>query len=284
MNDQQFEVGKTYYTRDGSKVELLAHTTDKRFVVSQLYEIEDYDGTRTVWGPTIFADHLLVNAPTAIVDSEIEALRAEGARLRRENAELRVEAMDAERDIKSRLGALTRYKGLERIEEFMDGKITHVVTTEYCDFKVRTLAEFENKDDYGRNKGIRLICLYGGSKGDLTWRVNQYSDGSGSWRELTPCASEEEAVQVRLEKIAQALSEHFAAFNKDRPHWFLRYTELAVANDISVTAEQSALYRQYKSEELAAQIKEAQKRAVDATEKLNAIQAEFDAVMEGLKP
>lgn len=59
---------------------------------------------------------------------------------------------------------------------------------------------------------LKLLSVFGKSNGDLEYRVNHYSDGSGGWTKYIPCASYEAALEavrgIALEKIeADRLSE-----------------------------------------------------------------------------
>lgn len=45
-------------------------------------------------------------------------------------------------------------------------------------------------------KELKLVTLFGDTKGNLEFRINQYMDGSGSYCECYPCLSREEADQT----------------------------------------------------------------------------------------
>jgi len=48
----------------------------------------------------------------------------------------------------------------------------------------------------------RLLTLFGSSKGELNWGLNNYSDGSGIHEKAIPCTSYNEAVAVASEMFA----------------------------------------------------------------------------------
>jgi hypothetical protein len=103
------------------------------------------------------------------------------------------------------LERIKQYAGLENLDQFLAGKITHFVEHCYGPPKIKTFKEaLEQTDDYGRRvKDLKLLSLFGRSGGDLAWRVNDYQDGSGSWREMTPCLSREEALEVARKVFAE---------------------------------------------------------------------------------
>lgn len=68
------------------------------------------------------------------------------------------------------------------------------------------LDRFESSYQRIRFDSMRLLSLFGGSDGSLSWRVNDYSDGSGSSKEVEFFSSIEDAnlyLQNRLNNIQQ---------------------------------------------------------------------------------
>lgn len=54
---------------------------------------------------------------------------------------------------------------------------------------------------------MRLLTLYGMSKGNLEWKLNQYSDGSGNnATTVHPCCSYEEAIEKLTEILNSKVS------------------------------------------------------------------------------
>jgi len=88
-------------------------------------------------------------------------------------------------------------KELQHVFNFLDGKITHFVKVDYKGPAIETFDEFMNVQDKDVDHyKLRLLCLYGRNHGDLAWRRNQYSDGSGNKTECIPCLSLEEATAI----------------------------------------------------------------------------------------
>ena len=81
---------------------------------------------------------------------------------------------------------------LKRVLDFVNGGITHIVTIGWSGKPIiHTRAEYFKHDDYGRD--VKLLTLYGKSNGDITWKLNQYSDGSGCDYEVYCFKSEDDA-------------------------------------------------------------------------------------------
>lgn len=248
MSDtSKFKTGHTYYTEGGDKVSLDAMTDDGRFVVRRMIVVyEQDDQYETESDTAIIVSKLFTKAPRPVIDEELAALHEEAARLRRENAALRSQATVAEKEVEDRLAALSKYDGLERLEDFIENRITHVVVLGYTDYEIKTLSEFEA--DYDRyDKGLRLISLFGDSKGNLSWRVNRYKDDSGSWQTIIPCGSEEEAKKLRNEAALKDIDHKLSTLEPGRHNAF--WTACVRAEKLGITIPDDALKR-YRSIEL----------------------------------
>ncbi|WP_105430179.1 hypothetical protein [Neorhizobium sp. T6_25] len=266
---ENFELGETYFTAAGEKVYLDAITTDGKFVVSQIMRFEDhYDSFYEDVGPSKLVDKIFQAAPVAVIDERFIAAQTKLSDIENQYQARFAEIVKAERQIKDRLAKLKKYEGLDRLEDFIDGNITHLVLVDE-DYKIVGLERLDEME-YGRKRGMKLVTLFGASGGDLVWRVNQYSDGSGSgsW-EIIPCASEEEAVAKRAERILRDVQDSFAAFAPDRPYWLLRRVEKAIEFDITVPDSIMARYKECKKLELATAEANARKAVADAQAKLD---------------
>lgn len=95
-----------------------------------------------------------------------------------------------------------KYPCIDQALDFLEGRITHLVVRSYSGYEIKTFKEeLEINESY--DKGLKLLCLFGqakdGYKLKTKWKLNQYYDGSGSWKEIHPCKSEEEAKTKLLE-------------------------------------------------------------------------------------
>lgn len=99
------------------------------------------------------------------------------------------------------------------------------------------LDRYEN--DYGRKRfdSMRLLSLFGKSDGSLVFRINEYSDGSGSDKDVVFFKSEKEALeflQTDFDQIKEYSYYHLETakkFNlKTDPEKIKTYTENAIKN------------------------------------------------------
>lgn len=203
-----FEQGATVYLLDGRECEYVA-TANDRHIVRPIYDTDQ--------GPWLGQDEIVsgvfVNPPTERLQAEVRDLEDKIAALRASHMEATREVSDSEREVKQRIARLAKFKTLERIEDYIEGRITHfVVTHEYgLSVEVQTADEALKTVDRYVSKDMRLLCLFGNTKGDFTWRVNRWSDGSGSWEEKQPFCSEGEAIEYAREicrdRLAAAVSQ-----------------------------------------------------------------------------
>jgi hypothetical protein len=149
--------------------------------------------------------------PEPPVEKLHEKIRELDAQLAEKRAALR-EVEQTRRDIaateaadKKRMEALgKRSEALTRIEDFLDGKITHFVNTHSYDWQddygkgiTITKASDEKCGDDKYSRDLKLLVLLGRSKGDIAWGLHRYSDGSSSgYSWVYPCCSLEEAQET----------------------------------------------------------------------------------------
>jgi hypothetical protein len=135
-------------------------------------------------------------APKYKWDAEIAALLAEKTKLQTEIGNLRRDSMNALNEAKAaerqRIDILTRHDKLKRLEDFLERRITHILQISWNGPSIIDI-ETWRIDEARKPADMKLLTLFGDSKGDLNWRLNSYGDGSGSSCEATPCTSLEQA-------------------------------------------------------------------------------------------
>ena len=202
----QFSPGQTVYNRDGRKLYYRRDLGDGTAIVSRWLKSEGWDGETEEYvsdEPGIVnASQLFKSPPTDVLAKEVADLLASAGTARNELSLLRQEAIEAKREHEQTLATIKACEPLRNIEAFIAGKITHFVVINqsygggelYGDVAIVTFEQgITFLKDNGRADGMRLLSLCGGSKGDLSWRINHYSDGSGSHKLVVPCLSEDEA-------------------------------------------------------------------------------------------
>jgi hypothetical protein len=173
--------------------------------------------------------------PRQKVETNLVDLQAKVSAARAELSRLTQDVREAEKVGKARLAKLAQYDQLKRLEDFLDGKITHYVMADWGPPKIVPLAE--TKAEYS-HRDSRLLCLFGTTNRSLSWRLNRYNDGSGCWTYVFPCCSLEEAKEV----VAKSFADHFAGKSVDNysTHPQRSWLEAADKAGIAVPAEYRA--------------------------------------------
>ena len=184
-----FDSGSIAYTTRGVKVGVLSVSADG-YVVMRL----NSSGQR--FGQPKVIRSLFAEPPVSQYSEQVQGMREELAKLRDGIREANREKEELEFKRGKLIAKLTeQVEVLSGIADWVDGKVTHVVVvSEYGDVSVRQIGEMGC--DSSRNawrKQIKLMTLFGDSDGSLTWKVNKYYDGSGSWSVVYLSSSEEEA-------------------------------------------------------------------------------------------
>jgi hypothetical protein len=206
MKHTKFTAGTVVYLVNGERAEYVS-AVGSRHIVRPLVAECGYDGEDFYRSDVIEADHVFTEEPVALVGERIRKLNAEELETRKRLEELRNEVLITNSEISKREKAFARHRALDRLEDFIEGRITHVVLVQYGKPSIMPLAEaLSRKDEYERS--LKLVTLYGDSKGNLQWHLDHYSDGSGHpYVYIYPFLSEEAALQHALKLCDEAISD-----------------------------------------------------------------------------
>lgn len=191
------------YLSNGQAVEIMEDLNGKGFLVSNIYEVESdepwVDSDNPYYTKVVFDE-----APTNKLSEKVAALEKQVNDLTGRRYKLLHEIQQIESTSKARLTKLKQIEQLQLLEDFIDGKVTHYVVLNYGSIEI---VDFKAaKSEYERDS-LKLLSLFGGSNGDLEWRLHQYSDHSGSSARCVPCTSYEMAVSIAREHIAKLIVE-----------------------------------------------------------------------------
>lgn len=285
MDMTDIGVNSYAWTKDGRKVFVTAITTDGEYVVegmvAQIYGDEVYEDRGETW----IEQNLYAKPPVAVLDEEIAAKRAQVAELEKRRQELTVSATTAEREVKDRLAKLQKYNGLELIEDFIEGRITHVVVNDYTGVKAvkfEDLAAYFDGDGWNRKQeGLKLISLYGRSKGDMEFRIHDYPDGSGSTKAIYPFTSEEDATAKRNELILAAVeaSRGYVSNNAHtkQPYHVSVAVQNALNHGLEVPDDLMAVHLQHVKDSAAKNKASIEKEIAERQAKLEELEAKLSA-------
>ena len=185
------------YLRSGQMVEVIGKVEGKpQWIVSELLEGMQGDGDSHTYPSeySFITNEIFDVPPTRVLCAEVKKLEEEAKRLQDVIWKSRQEIREIEEEKNKTLEKVKKYQGLEHIEDFIEGKITHYLTFKYGDPEIISFKDTFVEDNYSRIRNThKLLTLFGNSQGNLSWGLNEYKDGSGSNTEVIPCISLEDA-------------------------------------------------------------------------------------------
>lgn len=203
-----FMQGQTVFDRSGHKYQFVEALSGDRALCRPILLADLYDGGTEEYPadtPSIFQTSALsAKPPIAVVSAELQELQARIAAARAQLSEANADLRGLERERDERMQRLQNHPKLQRLEDFLAGRISHfVLTSPYgTTVEIKTLEEVLAQDDPAdRKEKFKLLSLFGRSGGDIQWAVNRWSDGSGTWREGQPFTSYEDALQFASDRI-----------------------------------------------------------------------------------
>lgn len=273
--------GQTVFTSTGIKARYIAASEDGHVVqqIVVIYDGEYSDDQYEDFGVLRVEREVFKKPPVAAQHDQVKELSEQIAQMQDIVTAKRREAEDAEtardlakHDYEEFVGTISkRHTALRHVENMLDGKIK--IFVEGCGYappKVLSLKDLEEGDGYGSKTWLKLIVLFGTSNGDLSWRVNEYRDGSGgTWKTLHPCADMDEAKTViagiyhdRFKEVRAAKQSHLISSG-----WLdtAKKWGIAVPQDIADMINDSAVSNlQSKLEKLEADRKEVRQQLREA--------------------
>ena len=161
----------TKWDQHGNEYETITQLPNGSWVARPVYESPHDDEPTWTGEPEIIGCQLFDEPPHAKVDSELAAKKAELATMAQAIRDLRAEQKRIQTEGTAMLERIKQHAGLERLDQFLAGKITHFVWADYGPPKILTFEQaLDVTNDYGRRENdMKLLCLFGSSGGDLTW-------------------------------------------------------------------------------------------------------------------
>jgi len=274
--------GDTIVLEDGRKVIILGYLNSKELIAQEIFII---DGKEIPHG-----ENFTIPTPTRIVppiswkekkvqelENRISTLEKEYEFKRDKYRKLQDELEESHRIQNDTLQKVFEYnfKLLKKLNpnifttliNYLTGKIEWIVIGDYS-LKVMSWEDFFKEKTYEdqRKQKLKLLSLYGDDSGDMSFRLNRYSDGSGSdYHTMYFCNSKED-VRVLLQKLMEERE--------------LRYDDIKLYNDWDVEINPIKL-EQYKSSKVAMLEKTEKKSREDhqrSLEHLNKFKSEFSII------
>lgn len=181
------------YLIDGTAVEIVEQCQNG-FLIHRFYE-DGETGELIADDKIYWVDRVFDAAPTVKFSEDVARLSAKVADLHKQLSDQRFAINEGQAKYAEAMAKFRRYEQLRLLEDFLDGRITHLVhLSEWCP---KIVVVKEEKCESHTDK-MKLLVLFGNSKGDLQWEISRYhSDcGGGYYETVMPCTSYEQAKEV----------------------------------------------------------------------------------------
>jgi hypothetical protein len=192
------------FLQSGVEVMVMEELPGGRVLVDEWCELgEEYQEPRGA--PFIVKkEQLFEAAPVTVISKEVKALQIKKDTLLEEIRKIEGNISVMNISVRTATAEYQKWGELKNLNLFVQKKITHYVELHYGTLSI---VEFGKAKCEGARDELKLLTLFGTSKGNLQWKLNQYSDGSGSSYEVVPCLSYEDArsqMQAWLDRLVAA--------------------------------------------------------------------------------
>lgn len=276
----EIENGHLVYTEDGCKAEYLGKV-ENGHVINVYGESYDHYGDRVEEPMGLqVVQRVFAAPPKAVYDEKIVSLKGDVAALEQRLQELSDDLQNAQRERLDLDKKLSQLPALRHLNDFIEKRITHVLRVGYG-YEIVTIDQaFAENGVYSR-KGQKLLTLYGDAGGNLSWRLNQYSDGSGWAEDVVPCLSLEEAERCRRERIADDLIVAMSDYALGRKYRITVAVKAADQFGVDVSTEQRTAFVEAEAERLQKERVDVERNASTYALKLADIDASLSALNNG---
>ncbi len=250
-------VGDTVYTEDGREAEYAGDIGGQMFV-RYIMRTEDSETGPQEWPSEKLTPVAKVFdvAPMEKMDARILEALDRYSKIMEETVTLRQEKAELESRRRVIEEAAKKHPDIQTALDFLEGRITHVVVSDYNGHAIKTLDEvLVYTDDYKREDGLKLLCLFGFRKGKPPrWSINRYYEGGGSWTQIMPFHSEADAAAY-VQRIADDAVAAWRTGKKNHgAERFLKSVATLPDDFLAHLASEKASYKERRIAALQAQI------------------------------
>lgn len=200
-----FTAGQTVYTQHGNKAKYITAADQKHVIQYYATSEDDEDGEEFLDRVVIVSD-VYANPPVQVRDATVAELDAKIYALKQQLRGFETDIRQKQAEMKGLMERLSSVPALRNLEAFIEGKMTHFVVKRFSSIEILTKDQaLDDNDCY--DKGVKLLSLFGTSKGNMSWKLNQYKDGSGTWTEVYPATSLEDAKAQAADLLNEAWEE-----------------------------------------------------------------------------
>jgi hypothetical protein len=272
------DVGRTFYSANGDRLHLEAITATGTYVVTRSIEIDSNDGYGgyEYHDDMFITDKLYRKPPIAKKAEELEHLQKQIKDAKAELSKVKTEITLERKSAEDLLTKVKAYPALRFVLDYLEGDVLDrpCVMELIGDWKIMPLREalgYKDEYDYRHTDKLRLLSLYGNSKGDLRWNISRYCDGSGNTTTLYVAenhADAENFVSTRVrDEVAHAIKNRRMSYA----------AQLDTKYPGRITAEQRETLENHRVDSLRGQLVKKAEELRKVEGELNAIKTELQA-------
>lgn len=268
---------KIGYLRSGIQVEIIEET-DSGYIVDPFIEvrvaIDDIEFQPS--GYPVFEKEVFDNPPKNIYHKSIEDAQARLDDIRQQANEAHDKLMSAKAEQKELAKEFKNIPVLKNIQDFIKGDFEYFACPEkYTPPYIEEKDKFLKQDDRYDNGKTRLLSLFGKSNGNLEWKVNQYSDGSGNSSFLAiPCKTKQEAVDI----VSENFTTYITNIDKEGRKFYGVYEKVKWLIDNGFEVDSEWLHKAvvYERERLESDVNSNKKYVNDYQKRVDSSQKKLD--------
>ena len=184
--------------------------------VEPSYEHDEDEDEGPYYGDVQTWRDVYTKPPTEKLHAEVAEIEAQISAAQQRLKLTRDAQRGEDEQFKARAAVRKQFAQLQTLDDFIAGKITHIVVQEDYSSRVaiHEAAKLLQSTEDRYDRKLRMLSLYGDSKGNLAWNLSRYSDGSGSNSQsghCWPAVSLEDARQ----KASEWLDERYTEWRKE---------------------------------------------------------------------
>lgn len=237
-----FKKGQKVFSRRGEEAEFIGEVDGTLFVYPMLLAMSPEGNDYLEQGPVAEWSEAFPSPPVKKLNEEVTELEAKRAEIQQEIRTLNKEKALAEYDAKMVIEGLKKYDGLQLIEDYLSGKITHYVIKTYRGVQIDTMnlvkADSRNDADWQRN--TRLFMLFGTTDKKVKWELNEYNTYYDK-DEVWPFTSLEGA----KDKLKEVVLQELEAQDPKCPWAYERWVESAEKEGIILDPKYKEAYQEH---------------------------------------
>lgn len=199
---------KIKYTTDGKKVVVLGNLNSQEKIVQEVFVV---DGSEIPSGEHFIVKSLHDAPAISWKEKHLQEIEEKYDKTYNQKNQEYVKMCDdydfKTKIIKEKLTFLRKLENsiseqkLNQLVDFISGDVKFIVVERYGDLEISEYDSSIATKEYGRFDSVRLLSIFGRTDGDLQYKMNQYYDGSGSWYNVHPCKTMDDALSILKDKF-----------------------------------------------------------------------------------